>query len=161
MPMIQLYNSATNIKSLTWIHLAHTAFAPPYDTLLLSVQQLTAHMTVFNISLRHSAIIICFIILLLNSHKPDFQLRRQQSTISYNCLYQIHNMVLTTVCVCCVGVVCVCGVCVGCVCECVCVCGVCMCACVTTHFPLWSQSVNSAAIHSLLHFHSWHAQGQL
>jgi len=28
---------------------------------------------------------------------PDFHLDRQQITISYNCMYQIHNMVLTTV----------------------------------------------------------------
>ena len=43
-----------------------------------------------------------------------------------------------------------------CVCVCVCVCvGVCGgCVCITTHLPLWSQSVNSTAIHSLLHFHS-------
>jgi hypothetical protein len=28
---------------------------------------------------------------------PDFHLGRQQIIISYNCMYQIHNMVLTTV----------------------------------------------------------------
>ena len=49
-----------------------------------------------NISLRHSAIIIFIIILFLNRHMPDFHLGRQQITISYNCMYQIH-MVLTTV----------------------------------------------------------------
>jgi len=32
---------------LAWIHLVHTAFAPPYGTLLLSAQQLTADMTGF------------------------------------------------------------------------------------------------------------------
>ena len=31
----------------------------------------------------------------MNSHMPDFHLGRQQITISYNCMYQIH-MVLTT-----------------------------------------------------------------
>jgi len=29
------------------IHLAHTAFAPPYGTLFLSAEQLTGHMTGF------------------------------------------------------------------------------------------------------------------
>jgi len=28
---------------------------------------------------------------------PDFQLGRQQIPISYNCMYHIYNMVLTTV----------------------------------------------------------------
>jgi len=37
----------------------------------------------------------------------------------------------------------------------------CVCVCHTTHFLLWQCSVNTAAIHSLLHFHSWYAQGQL
>jgi len=52
---------------------------------------------VLKISLRQTAIIIYIIILFLNSHMPDFHLRRQQITISYKCMYQIHNMVLTTV----------------------------------------------------------------
>ena len=42
-------------------------------------------------------VIICVIILFLNSHMPDFHLHTQQITISYNCMYQTHNMVLTTV----------------------------------------------------------------
>ena len=48
------------------------------------------------ISLRHSAIIIFIVIRFDNSHMPDFHLGRQQITITYNCMYQIHSMVLTT-----------------------------------------------------------------
>jgi len=47
MPMIQLHNSQPHTKSPASIHLAHTAFAPPYGTLLLSAEQLTEHMTGF------------------------------------------------------------------------------------------------------------------
>jgi hypothetical protein len=45
--MIQIHNSQPHVKSPAWIHLAHTAFAPPYATLLLSTEQLTEHMTGF------------------------------------------------------------------------------------------------------------------
>ena len=54
-------------------------------------------MASYELSLRHSAIIIFIIILFLNSHMPDFHLCRQQITISYNCMYQIHNMFLTKI----------------------------------------------------------------
>jgi hypothetical protein len=51
------------------------------------------HMPDFHLRRQQISIIILF----LNSHMPHFHLGRQQITISYNCMYQIHNMVLTNV----------------------------------------------------------------